>query len=316
MLLGHAKPFPTGAAENALVIDKVSKTFASRRALDDVSLTIPTGQMVGLLGPSGAGKSTLMRVCAGLIPSDSGSGPISVLGQVLQTGGRMAPGIRQRRAQVGFIFQQFNLVGRLTLLTNVLTGTLARTPLWRRLTRCFSYRQQLEAMRALHFVGMADYASQRASTLSGGQQQRGAVARAIVQQAKLILADEPIASLDPQSARVVMQCLRRMNQEEGVTVVVSVHQVAYATNFCDRVIAMKEGALLCDCPADALDPQRLREIYGGDPTQFEHPRHLSTEADYSNAHSSEARHFEARDSETKSSQTRVAQTEAQAKAAL
>ena len=218
--------------------------------------------MVALIGPSGAGKSTLLRLMAGLIAADRGSeSRIRIHGQTIQENGRLAGNARDLRARIGFIFQQFGLTGRLSLLQNVLAGTLARVPVYRKAVRWFTHREKAEAMRALDFVGMSPFAAQRASTLSGGQQQRGAVARAIVQRAKLVLADEPIASLDPESARLVMQKLRDMNQRDGVTVVVSVHQIEYA-NYCDDVVTMKDGRVLEVCRADELDLDKLKAIYG------------------------------------------------------
>jgi phosphonate transport system ATP-binding protein len=247
---------------NAIDVHNLSKKFGRKQVLHDVSLTIAAGEMVGLIGPSGAGKSTLMRHINGLVPSDRHASHVRVHDRAVQTNGRIAGDIRTIRSDIGFIFQQFNLVGRLSLLTNVLTGRLARTPWYRRLIGRFTHAEKMRAMEALDFVGLADQASQRASTLSGGQQQRGAVARAIVQQARTILADEPIASLDPESARLVMDGLRRMNDDQGTTVVVSLHQIDFATRFCDRIIAMKDGRIACDCPADQLHIDRLKMIYG------------------------------------------------------
>jgi phosphonate transport system ATP-binding protein len=184
------------------------------------------------------------------------------MGLPVQRRGRFARGIRKRRAAIGFIFQQFNLVHRLTLITNVLTGLLAQMPLHRRLLGWFTRREKSAAMAALAAVDMSEYASQRAGTLSGGQQQRGAIARAIVQGAKVILADEPIASLDPESARLVMEGLRRMNHDRNATIVVSVHQIEYARRYCDRVIALKDGQIVHDAAASSLEENTLRGIFG------------------------------------------------------
>lgn len=243
-------------------VSDVSKTYRGRRALDAVSLQIRRGEMVALLGPSGAGKSTLLRQIAGLEASDRGSGEIMMDGHRVQAGGRMSSRIRALRAEMAFIFQQFNLIGRLSLLMNVLAGRLARTPWCRRQLRWFTEEEKQNAMRALHAVGLSEYASQRASTLSGGQQQRGAIARAMVQGARVVLADEPIASLDPESARIVMDGLRELNRQRGVTVVVSVHQIDHARRSCDRIVALRDGQILLDCHVDELDDFKVQMLYG------------------------------------------------------
>ncbi|MCG8375744.1 MAG: ATP-binding cassette domain-containing protein, partial [Chlorobiales bacterium] len=172
--------------------------------------------------------------------------------------------IRSIRADIGFIFQQFNQVGRLPLLTNVLTGLLSRVPFYRSLLRWFTPQEKIQAMQALARVGMEGFATQRASTLSGGQQQRGAIARALVQRAKIVLADEPIASLDPESSRKVMRNLQQINREDGVTILVSLHQVDFAMQFCERCIGLKDGRVLFDGPTGRLDGKTLREIYGAE----------------------------------------------------
>jgi len=160
------------------------------------------------------------------------------------------------------VFQQFNLVGRLSLLTNVVLGVLGRIPAWRGALGWFTRSERMQAMEAMHRVGIGQYATQRASTLSGGQQQRAAIARAMVQRAEIILADEPIASLDPEAARRVMETLSRINHDDGITVVVSLHQVDFAIRFCPRTIALNQGRIVYDGPSTALTPHFLRELYG------------------------------------------------------
>lgn len=248
-------------------INRLSKTFRnSRRALDDVSLQFASGEMVTLIGASGSGKSTLLRHISGLVVADGGSEScnIEVDGQCIQRNGRLTRNVRRLRAAIGFVFQQFNLVGRLPVITNVLVGAAHRTPLWRTLSGRFHREETRLAMEALARVGIAELAWQRASTLSGGQQQRAAIARALVQRAGLILADEPIASLDPESSRRVMNTLAEINRRDGTTIIVSLHQVEIALHYCPRVIALKEGRVMYDGPAADLGGERLREIYGAD----------------------------------------------------
>jgi phosphonate transport system ATP-binding protein len=245
----------------AIEIDNLSKTYGRHRALDGVSLQVRPGEMVGLIGASGSGKSTLIRHVAGLSASDRGSS-VRVLGNTVHQDGRLGEEARRTRARVGVIFQQFNLVARLSLLTNVLIGLLGRIPGWRGSLGWFTRSERLLAMQALDQVGMAEYATQRASTLSGGQQQRGAIARALVQQAEIILADEPIASLDPKSARRVMEILAHVNRTFKITVVVSLHQVDYAFAYCPRTLALRDGRVVYDGPSRALSPEFLTELYG------------------------------------------------------
>lgn len=246
----------------AIKISNLSKTFSCCKALQDVSLNIRPGEMVALIGASGSGKSTLLRHVAGFVAADGGE--IAVMDRVVQRGGKIAPNIRRLRAEIGFVFQQFNLVGRLSVMTNVLTGLLYRTSLWRGLLMRFSLAERQQAMEALAGVGMEHCAWQRAATLSGGQQQRAALARCLVQRAKVILADEPIASLDPESARNVMELLAGMNREHGCTVVVSLHQVEFALKYCPRTVALHAGRVVYDGPSAALTPQLLGELYGAD----------------------------------------------------
>ena len=245
-------------------VNSLNKSFGKKQVLFDLGLSIQAGEMVALIGASGSGKSTLLRHLAGLVCSDSQQGTIHILGQAMQTNGKLNSQVRRLRADVGYIFQQFNLVGRLSVLNNVLLGHLGRMPRWRGSLGAFSHAEKVAAMAALDRVGMADYAQQRASTLSGGQQQRVAIARALSQQAEIILADEPIASLDPESARRVMDILADINRNDGKTVVVTLHQVDYATRYCERVIALKGGHIHSDGPAHAINPTFLNQLYGGE----------------------------------------------------
>ena len=241
---------------------QVSKTYGARRALDGVSLALGAGDMVALIGPSGSGKSTLLRAAAGLVPIDPGEGRIEAFGELVQAGGRLSEHVRQIRARIGFIFQQFNLVGRLSLYTNVALGLLGRIDPLRGLLGLWPAREKTAIMAALARVGLAEHAGQRADALSGGQQQRAAIARVMVQQAKAVFADEPVASLDPVAARRVMELLCDLNRTEGIGVFVSLHQVDYAMRYCRRIVALKAGRIAYDGPPEGLDRAHLVDIYG------------------------------------------------------
>jgi phosphonate transport system ATP-binding protein len=248
----------------AVRVTSACKTFnGTRHALQRVSVSVRPGERVALLGASGSGKSTLLRTLCGLEELDAGEGRIEIFGRQLQAKGRLAADIRAQRRQVGIIFQQFNLVGRLPVLTNVLTGLAAELPLWRALLNRFTTHEQARALDALQAMGLGEQAFQRASTLSGGQQQRAAIARTLVQGARLLLADEPVASLDPESTRRVMDLLLALNQQQGMTLIVSLHHVGLAQRYCQRVVALRDGAVVFDGPSSALTPGFLRELYGG-----------------------------------------------------
>jgi len=253
-------------------INGISKTFkGGYQALDNIALTFAPGEMVALIGASGSGKSTLLRHISGLIAANADKNEIRLGDQVLQANGVIGRQIRHLRSQIGFVFQQFNLVGRLPVLTNVLTGGIARIPLWRSCFRIFTKEEKALGMAALTRVGIAEHAYKRASALSGGQQQRAAIARTIVQQAKVILADEPIASLDPESARRVMQTLADLNRQDGTTVVVSLHQVDVALRFCPRTVALSRGRVVYDGPSSELTIPMLRDLYGAEAEELLSP---------------------------------------------
>ncbi len=245
----------------AVEINDISKCYGSTRALQGVDLKVREGEMVALLGASGSGKSTLLRHICGLVTSEP-AGDIAVFGRTIQRNGRLAADLREQRGRIAVIFQQFNLVERLPVMQNVLVGALHRQPWWRGLLRRFPAQEQLLAYEALEQVGIAHCAWQRASTLSGGQQQRAAISRAIVQRARLVLADEPIASLDPEASRRVMSLLLELNQVRGMTVLVSLHQIEFAFAFCPRTVALHRGRVVYDGPTHDLTPERLRDLYG------------------------------------------------------
>jgi len=243
-----------------LEIDRASKHFGTTRALDDVSLSIPDGQMVGIIGRSGAGKSTMLRLINRLIDPDSGQ---------IRHGSVVATRLRGRqlltwRARCAMIFQQFNLVGRLDVMTNVLIGRVGYKSTPAVLFKQFNADDRAHAVLALERLGLLDQALQRADTLSGGQQQRVAIARALVQEPKIILADEPIASLDPANAQRVMESLRQINREDGLTVLCNLHHIDVAREFCDRVVGMVSGKVVFDGPVADLDAATIEQIYGQD----------------------------------------------------
>ncbi|MCR3788181.1 phosphonate ABC transporter ATP-binding protein [Pseudomonas aeruginosa] len=229
--------------------------------LDIPSFHLERGESLFLKGPSGSGKTTLLGLLGGV--QKPGRGSIRLLGEDLE---KLSAARRDhfRVDHTGYIFQQFNLVNRLSVLDNVLLGFLGRMPRWRGSLGLFSAEQKRQALEALARVGLADFAGQRASTLSGGQQQRVAIARALTQKAEVILADEPIASLDPESARKVMDILADINRHDGKTVVVTLHQVDYALRYCPRAVALKGGRILFDGSSEHLSEGFLNELYGAE----------------------------------------------------
>lgn len=252
----------------AIKITRASKSFErGKPVFSDIDLTITKGEMVALIGASGSGKSTLIRSVCGLIPLDRNparAGEISIFGDAMQRAGRIAGASQQLRARLGVIFQQFNLVPRLSVLTNVSLGHMGQIPRWRGSLGWFTSSERKRAMHALHRVGIGDQALKRGSDLSGGQQQRAAIARTLVQGADIVIADEPIASLDPSSARRVMDILKELNREDGITVLVSLHQVEYALHYCPRTVALRDGGIVYDGPSRALTTDFLAELYGAE----------------------------------------------------
>lgn len=244
----------------AVTVSSLSKSFRNVPALQAVDLTISSGEMVALVGASGSGKSTLLRTMNGLQLADSGE--IKIFDTPLQIEGKLHSKARRLRSQVGFIFQQFNLVNRLSVLENVLIGNLSQTSPFRSAFRLFTKAEKTRALAALDRVGILNQAYKRAALLSGGQQQRVAIARCLMQGAKIILADEPIASLDPESARRVMELLTDLNRTGGLTVITSLHQVQMVRFYCDRAVALRDGTVQFDGPTGDLDDARLSNIYG------------------------------------------------------
>lgn len=243
-----------------LKIENVSRRFGTKVAVDAVDLEIPAGQMVGIIGRSGAGKSTLLRMINRLIDVSDGR----IVYDGLAISALRGPALRDWQRDCAMIFQQFNLVPRLDVITNVMLGRLNRRNTILSLLQIFSEREQLMALKALEKLDIAATASQWAQTLSGGQQQRVAIARALLQEPRMILADEPIASLDPRNAQIVMDSLRTINEEQGITVITNLHTLDTARAYCERIIGMAQGRIVFDGRPNDLTTDVAREIYGAD----------------------------------------------------
>jgi phosphonate transport system ATP-binding protein len=236
----------------------LSRRFGTTLAVDDANLRIEPGEMTGIIGRSGAGKSTLLRLVNRLLEPSEGS----ILSNGVDVTRLRGRALRKWRASTAMIFQQFNLVNRLDVLTNVLIGGLLRVPAPRMLFRCFTQKEKSQAVALLERLGLLDVAMNRAEDLSGGQQQRVAIARALMQRPSILLADEPIASLDPLNARLVMDALADLNKRDAITVVCNLHTLDTARAYCRRVIGMAHGRIVFDGPPDAMTEATLLAIYG------------------------------------------------------
>lgn len=246
-----------------IVFDHVSKTYPNGyQALKDINLTIEQGEFVAIIGLSGAGKSTLIRTINRMHDITDGTLTVDGVNVMELKGARL----RQFRRNIGMIFQSFNLVTRTTVIKNVLTSRVPELPFWRALLGAYPKKDKLEALEALDKVGILDKAFVRADQLSGGQQQRVALARTLAQNPKIILADEPVASLDPVTAKQVMDDFRRINREMNISVLINIHHVDLALQYADRVIGIKAGEVVYDGPASEVNEAVLAEVYGG---QFE-----------------------------------------------
>ena len=244
-----------------IAVRGLSKTYAGGvRALADINIEVAAGEFLVILGPSGAGKSTLLRCINRLVDPSAGE----VLHNGRPVNGNRSE-LRAVRRQFGMVFQQFNLVKRLSVLTNVLTGRLGYHALWRSLAYSFPEADKRIAIECLARVAMDHKAFQRADTLSGGEQQRVAIARALAQQPTVILADEPVASLDPKIARQVLGYLREAARDLGITVLCNLHQVDYAKEFSERVVGMSRGSVVFEGPPAQLTDDILHRIYYREP---------------------------------------------------
>jgi len=241
-----------------LQIQGLTRRFGSHAAVDDVTLSIPDGQMVGVIGRSGAGKSTLLRLINRL--TDPTEGSITLNGRDVTS--LKGEELMAWRARCAMVFQQFNLAPRLDVMTNVLIGRVAEVPYWRSLLQIWRPEDRLAAISALAMFDMVGLAGQRAESLSGGQQQRVAICRALVQEPELVLADEPIASLDPRNSKIVMDALLRINKQFGITVITNLHSLDTARGYCDRLIGMAQGRVVFDGAPEALTNDMARKLYG------------------------------------------------------
>lgn len=258
---GTVTPVNPTSISPVVKLDEVSKTFGETRALDRVSVTVHSGEFVAVIGRSGAGKTTLLRCLSRAAVASEGR---ICFGEqdLAQLTGRA---LRQHRARIGMIFQQFNLVRRLEVMDNVLIGRLPHVTGWRRwatLARRFPASDRAAARHALDHVGLLARAWQRTDTLSGGEQQRVAIAKILAQEPAIILGDEPVASLDVANGAMVMETLRRVASEAGVTVITTLHHVDYARRYADRVLGFRQGALVFDGVPAELDDAALAEIFG------------------------------------------------------
>ena len=228
--------------------------------LKDINLTVQDGEFVAVIGRSGAGKSTLIRAINKMHPITSGT----LLVNDVDISTLEGKSLRKLRRSIGMIFQSFNLVTRISVIRNVLTSFVPELPLWRSLLGIFTREQKITALSALDKVGILEKAYVRVDQLSGGQQQRVALARTLAQNPKIILADEPVAALDPVTAKQVMDDFRRINRELGITVIINIHHVELALEYADRIIGIKSAQIVFDGPSDQVDERVLSTIYEDD----------------------------------------------------
>lgn len=245
----------------ALVIRNLRKEYTpGTPVLKDVSLTIAGSGITAIIGPSGTGKSTLIRCVNRLVDPTAG--------EILFRGADLArlkgKALRAARRRIGMVFQEYNLVERLSVMENVLCGRLGYLPVWRAFLRRFEDLDIARAFALLDTVGLAEFATRRADQLSGGQRQRVGIARAVMQEPDLVLADEPTSSLDPKTSVEVMELLQRIAADRGIPVIVNIHNVALAKRFAARIVGMSQGAIVFDGPPADLKDGQLADIYGGE----------------------------------------------------
>lgn len=237
-------------------IQNLKKNFKNETVLKDINLTIHSGEMVALLGPSGAGKSTLLRCLNGF--EQPTSGIVTISGQPIPTQTKQ---LQIYRKKLGFIFQNFNLVNRLTVLDNVLCGRLAYTSSLKSFFKMFNKNDYELAEHYLNKVGIYEYRHKRADQLSGGQRQRVAIARALVQQPSILLADEPVASLDPKTAHSILSLLQSLKEEDDLTLIMTMHHVELAQQYAQRIIGLNQGMIKMDSPSRQISLDELYQLY-------------------------------------------------------
>jgi phosphonate transport system ATP-binding protein len=249
------------AVDRSLVIRNLRKEYrAGQPVLNDISFTVAGRGMTAIIGPSGTGKSSLVRCINRLI--DPTSGEILFLGQDLTK--LKGADLRKARRRIGMVFQEYNLVERLSVIENVLTGRLGYIAVWRAWLRRFSPADIDRAFRLLDAVGLGELSNQRADQLSGGQRQRVGIARALMQEPDLLLADEPTSSLDPKTSVEIMELIVQRAAESSIPVIVNIHNVGLAKRFADRIIGMSKGEIVFDGPPSTLEDKHLLKIYGGE----------------------------------------------------
>lgn len=265
-MLSPFSSVPAEGEEFLLIIEHLTKIYDDgTRALKDISFTVKDGEFVALIGLSGSGKSTLLRCINRLVEPTAGR----VIFNDVDITAASAAELRQIRRHIGMIFQQFNLVKRSSVLTNVLSGRLGYVSTGRSLVHWFPRAEINRAMDNLQRVGILDQAYKRASELSGGQQQRVGIARALMQDLQLMLADEPVASLDPATSHSVMKYLEQLNKRDGITVLCSLHFLSLARTYATRIIALKAGEIVFDGLPAEIDDVRFKEIYGEEAVRVE-----------------------------------------------
>lgn len=248
---------PDSSITPSINITGLTKRFGSNTVLHDLDLRVDPGEFVALVGPSGAGKSTLLRLLNGAHTPTSGT--VEILGTIPGSCNRAQ--LRTLRSRVGFVFQQFGLVGRLTAMENVLMGALGILKLPRYGITTYPKPLRERALENLERVGLAEMRFQRCDTLSGGQQQRVAIARMLMQDAQVVLADEPVASLDPAASISVLETLKEVSSQDGITVICSLHQIDLALKISDRIVAVRDGNFILDTPTSQTNEDEIRSIY-------------------------------------------------------
>ena len=241
----------------SLKIINLKKKFKNINAVNGISLEINEGEIIGIIGRSGAGKSTLLRMINRLIEPSEGSIEFNDINITSLKG----KALRKWRSKCAMIFQQFNLVERIDVLTNVLIGSLGRNYNFLNLIGIFSKKEKINALKNLDRFDLSEKALQKAGTLSGGQQQRVAIARALMQKPKILLADEPISSLDPKNAQRVMDDMLKINKEDGITIICNLHSLDVAKKYCDRLIGLSDGKVVFDGAPDDLTTEISKELY-------------------------------------------------------